>query len=576
MAKSYSLTELAAPTGVSATPDSGGSLEASTTYYYKVVALDSNSINVESPPSAEFSATTDATNKTIDLSWSAVTGATRYVVFRTTTSGDYDVDEKHWVGGYLSTNSYSDDGTGSTDEWFISEAGLPYFECDGGAEDDRITLDDIYNWMNTNGHVPDWFERITSKDLGIGLNYVLHCNLRVDSYWKIEPGQTFIVEGKILNYADTLIGEEGYAEGSQSGAYFGYLNKRHNSVWSNWSCKAEIWASMLQDIGGFHDQGGQYHTYGPSGFAAMRANSPSIMSSSIYNFLGGNLRVHGAWRWKDTLVLGSYRAEGYLSGEDRMPKMENCKIYVEDTPPYSYEGQFFLNDSPIYGYAGKEIYLWGACGMQVFLDPTFYNDPVIGTINGSLGWNGVARIKWRVNLKVQDKDGQAIQGATIKLTDKNGRSILWEDTGATLAEDIDDDETEINVSDGSLLNVGDVLIVNEDRMVVTNISTNTITVTRGVENEHARDAYNGDKIFRKINTTTTDSNGNIPEQQAIEYTAVPHTRKYSQPLSESCTIIDLNPYTLTVSKTGYQTNTTVLTMDRKREEVVVLENRREV
>jgi hypothetical protein len=36
------------------------------------------------------------------------------------------------------------------------------------------------------------------------------------------------------------------------------------------------------------------------------------------------------------------------------------------------------------------------------------------------------------------------------------------------------------------------------------------------------------------------------------------------------------PHTVTITKTGYQTKTIKYTMDRKREEIEVLENRREV
>ena len=76
---------LSAPTGLSATTaQTGGNFPASTTYYYKVTALDS--AGGESLPSAELSKATvagTATN-TITLAWTPVAGATAYRVYRGT------------------------------------------------------------------------------------------------------------------------------------------------------------------------------------------------------------------------------------------------------------------------------------------------------------------------------------------------------------------------------------------------------------------------------------------------------------------------------------------------------------
>src|SRR5208337_3550879 len=66
-------------------PSSGGSLAAGK-YYYEVTAV--NAVG-ESAGTLTPGVTTTSTNKTVTVSWTAVTGATGYNVYRTTTSGTY-------------------------------------------------------------------------------------------------------------------------------------------------------------------------------------------------------------------------------------------------------------------------------------------------------------------------------------------------------------------------------------------------------------------------------------------------------------------------------------------------------
>lgn len=75
-----------APTGVSATLVSGGSLAATTTYFYVVTAVDDVG---ETVASSQVSATTTSTNKTIKIQWVESVGAVGYKIYRTTTSGTY-------------------------------------------------------------------------------------------------------------------------------------------------------------------------------------------------------------------------------------------------------------------------------------------------------------------------------------------------------------------------------------------------------------------------------------------------------------------------------------------------------
>jgi parallel beta-helix repeat protein len=92
------------PTGLAAAvATAGGSLTATTTYFYKVTAIDS--AGGETAASTEVSRATTGTNMTIPLTWTAVTGASGYKVYRATTTG---------TEVYVTTvlkNAYTDDGT---------------------------------------------------------------------------------------------------------------------------------------------------------------------------------------------------------------------------------------------------------------------------------------------------------------------------------------------------------------------------------------------------------------------------------------------------------------------------------
>lgn len=76
------------PTGVATAVSAGGSLAASGTYRYAVTAVSSVD---ETPASTYVSATTTSTNKTVTVTWNAVTGAVRYRVYRRVEGSTIDV-----------------------------------------------------------------------------------------------------------------------------------------------------------------------------------------------------------------------------------------------------------------------------------------------------------------------------------------------------------------------------------------------------------------------------------------------------------------------------------------------------
>ena len=141
MAITATLTTVGVPTNFTATPNTASGTLPAGTYYYKIIAVVSSSVlstfnHYQSAPSAEISAVLGATGK-VDLSWTAVAGATGYMIWRTKVSGDYrhkvvysggvtsiyykckvlrpstsDNYQRHTTTG----TTYSDDGTVTTTE----------------------------------------------------------------------------------------------------------------------------------------------------------------------------------------------------------------------------------------------------------------------------------------------------------------------------------------------------------------------------------------------------------------------------------------------------------------------------
>lgn len=96
---------LAGP-AVTAVIAAGGTL-ANAAYFYKVTAVN---VYGESTPGAEGTATSASTNQTANLSWTAVTGATSYNVYRGTVT-----NTENKLIASVTTNSFSDTGiTGTT------------------------------------------------------------------------------------------------------------------------------------------------------------------------------------------------------------------------------------------------------------------------------------------------------------------------------------------------------------------------------------------------------------------------------------------------------------------------------
>lgn len=97
---------MAPPGSLGATPSASGGSLASATYFYQVIALDA--AGGTTVASNEASAAVTGPSGSVSLTWSAVTGANSYRVYRGTTTGGENV---YYTA---STNSFTDTGAANT------------------------------------------------------------------------------------------------------------------------------------------------------------------------------------------------------------------------------------------------------------------------------------------------------------------------------------------------------------------------------------------------------------------------------------------------------------------------------
>lgn len=97
---------LSASVAASAVASVGGTLTASTTYRYKIVAKNGRGSTIASN---EVTGTTTAPNKILTVTWSAVTGATGYDVYRTAAGGA--ANSETFLTSVGAVTSYVDNGS---------------------------------------------------------------------------------------------------------------------------------------------------------------------------------------------------------------------------------------------------------------------------------------------------------------------------------------------------------------------------------------------------------------------------------------------------------------------------------
>ena len=176
----WSIFQLAKVMNIAGTLAADGSLTASTTYYVKVIALDSMSAtrvavdqfmkNVLGEYSDTFTFTTDTTQKQINLTWNKVykqdgtTEVDGYIVLLSTsdnflTIANYSkifVNPDSYYKATINTNAYTL-ATNPTRYWHNLQNGCPYFAWDGAAE---ASFDSLWDYIQTLANPTYWAQEM--------------------------------------------------------------------------------------------------------------------------------------------------------------------------------------------------------------------------------------------------------------------------------------------------------------------------------------------------------------------------------------------------------------------------------
>jgi hypothetical protein len=136
-------TALAAPGPITATPETTGGTLAAGEYFYKVTALNANGETTGSP---EANATTTGATGSVQLTWTAITGATSYNVYRGTTAGGESVVFNTATASFTDTGAEGAAGTvptvNTTNNILIGEIKT------SGIENSQWETEDVTNFQS--------------------------------------------------------------------------------------------------------------------------------------------------------------------------------------------------------------------------------------------------------------------------------------------------------------------------------------------------------------------------------------------------------------------------------------------
>ena len=416
---------LNAPANPAANAVAGGNLVVGRTYYFKICARTHNSYTMNafyrrcSPPSVEVNATTDISNKTITVSWDAVTDANAYYVYvrwdagnwkcintlnPTTTGITYDfTTESSASANAADLFAY----TGDTPLNISKDTGVGIAVI-SGAE----TLDNIYDMIVAN--YPNYAEKAVGY-------YVFRFHIQSSG-----TGSLTIPYGTIICPLQCTI-DNPSADFTWT---WQYGSKLYINAWSwrglendynmNFQEKVFLVGALAMGLGA------KAVLFGGDNYVSFNLSRTNPENAVIDHLTTG---INGTGKVENVEVIG-----GYLRLENNDNYAENCKALRINHHHNGVVGSNYFRDCEATETSGFNMHIY--YGLNLGADLPFYdcifnsvsdsnpNKPLISYYNTAGAKDFHAGIFRSVKLKVIKANGDAIVGASVKMWDKDDNLVL--------------------------------------------------------------------------------------------------------------------------------------------------------
>ena len=162
-----------------------------------------------------------------------------------------------------------------------------------------------------------------------------------------------------------------------------------------------------------------------------------------------------------------------------------------------------------------------------------------------------------IDLKVIDKNNAGIENTKVSVKDQYGNIVSYVDSEANLNEVLDTSETGVDVTDGSKFSENDIILIDSEYMLVTNVASNTLTVARNYysSNYFASNHGNGKDIYI-VKAIDTSADGVMTQQVIIK-------KHIQRNQDASVTVKDYNNFTLQITHQDYPSREFDFTLDKK-------------
>lgn len=704
MPKSYTLNErTTGPNNPIAVAVAGGSLTASTTYYYRPFAGGDNNFYWDqncwfSAPGAECSATTTTTNKTIWIHFdNNVSGAETYSTFRTLVSGNYNPTDSSgnakvnlarvtnfssalyngigsiasaslasqgrftftttgaiaslvpgetitqpstgatalvvsspaggntfyvwkitgtWSGSSAFNGSISGAGVGT---WASTSAlngyvledtsntastapfyadGVPCLVLSGGEETNPITPQDIYEYLIGAGKgycidvIPvfptgQWLDSAGYDTIGV-FNFKFSVSDASDgSNWFKVPGGVMVWQtlAKLCLRGKLVMGEKD--------ATLGYTTR--GAVWGGTAMTSFYHCLSYGNInyGPTYIYGSMMGQNFAGATALTNSNCPSDPAYQatgkieVYDsvFKSGG-RLNNPYKIRNSRMMLSGEVGGDTNASDVENASFNTLIRNSLTSGEFTYNNFILNPTN----ANSDFYINGYGATADFTITFHCNNPIYTRVGGpkfqtltSLGsqrWDAVLLESFTTRIKVVDKDGNAIEGARITVTDKDGKKAIFDQSSTTFTvSNQGKTGTSVSVNTGKSLEVGAYYKAGDEIILVQSGSgTGPYTIARSQDGSSANNLGQSTSkenyFYKRYDYIDTDSDGEVSLllNQYISKLYDQNPTGSTSNITTNMTRESRGPFTIIIIKEGYETYTNIYNADEKRDLVIELKD----